>query len=202
MFADLHGDPLRTMWTNASSASNRASVSFAAALVQRFSSNTTVFAWEIGNEHNLLTDLNCSGQTWGCAPQLGTPAVRTSADSSSSRDYLLFQSSIVAVIRQHDSLRRPISSGHSLPRPSAYHLMQSFPRSDWTLDSIEQVSGIAHSPTSYTRVNFASRFAAVPLHAPADGRWLRLGLRPFLRRRRHAIWVQRRAASAKRLRCM
>lgn len=145
MFADLHGDALRTMFINASSISNQACVSFATALVQRYSSNPIIFAWEIGNEHNLLTDLNCSGQTWGCAPQLGTPAVRTSADSSSSRDYLLFQASIVEVIRQHDALRRPISSGHSLPRPSAYHLMQSFPRSDWTLDTLDQVR-IIHRP--------------------------------------------------------
>ena len=74
MFADLHRDPLRTMLTNASSSSHQACVSFTATLVQRYSSNPTVFAWEIGNEHNLLTDLNCAGQTWGCAPQLGTPA--------------------------------------------------------------------------------------------------------------------------------
>jgi hypothetical protein len=140
MFADLHGDHLRAMFTNTSSASHQACVSFAAALVQRYSNSAVVLAWEIGNEHNLVTDLDCSGQTWGCAPQLGTPAQRTSADSSSSRDYLLFQSSIAAVIRQHDALRRPISSGHSLPRPAAFHLMQSFPRADWTLDTIDQVA--------------------------------------------------------------
>lgn len=146
MFADLHGDPLRTMLTNASSTSHQACVSFTAALVQRYSSSPVVFAWEIGNEHNLLTDLDCSGQTWGCAPQLGTPAVRTSADSSSSRDYLQFQTSIVQAIRQHDSLKRPISSGHSLPRPSAYHLMHSFPRSDWTLDTVDQVLKLPRPP--------------------------------------------------------
>jgi hypothetical protein len=128
------------MLTNTSSSSHQACVSFAATLVQRYRASPTVFAWEIGNEHNLITDLDCSGQTWGCAPQLGTPAARTSADSSSSRDYLSFQSSIVAVIRQHDALRRPISSGHSLPRPSAHHLMQAFPRADWTADTLDQVS--------------------------------------------------------------
>jgi hypothetical protein len=140
MFADLHGDPLRTMWTNTSSASHQASLSFAAQLVQRYSNNTAVFAWEIGNEHNLLVDLNCSGQTWGCTPQMGTPAARTSADSSSSSDYLAFQASVASVIRAHDALQRPISSGHSLPRPSAYHLLKSFPRQDWTLDTIDQVT--------------------------------------------------------------
>ena len=139
MFADLHGEPLRAMLTNASSSSYQASLSFAVALVQRYSSSPAVFAWEIGNEHNLLTDLDCSGQTWGCAPSQGTPAARSAADSSSSQDYLAFQSSIVAVIRQHDALLRPISSGHSLPRPSAFHLMRSFPRADWTPDTVDQV---------------------------------------------------------------
>jgi hypothetical protein len=152
MFGDLHGDPLRTMLTNSSSISHQASLEFAATLVQRYSTNPAVYAWEIGNEHNLVTDLDCSGQTWGCAPQYGTPAVRTSADSSSSKDYLSFQSSIIAIIRQHDVLRRPISSGHSLPRPSAFHLMQSFPHSDWTLDTIDQVRYLrVHSFVSLTK---------------------------------------------------
>ena len=139
MFADLHGEPLRAMLTNASSSSHQASLSFARTLAQRYSSSPALFAWEIGNEHNLLTDLDCSGQTWGCAPSQGTPAARTAADSSSSQDYLAFQSSIVAVIRQPDAPVRPISSGHSLPRPSAFHLMRSFPRADWTPDSVDQV---------------------------------------------------------------
>jgi len=51
------------------------------------------------------------------------------------------QSAIISIIRSHDILNRPISSGHSLPRTSAYHLMQSFPlKEDWTLDTIEQVT--------------------------------------------------------------
>jgi hypothetical protein len=140
MFADLHSEPLRAMLTNTSSNSHQACASFAATLVQRYSRNPVVFAWEIGNEHNLLTDLNCSGQTWGCSPPLGTPAVRTAADSSSSHDYLQFQSAIAAIIRQRDVLSRAISSGHSLPRPSAFHLMQAFPRADWTADTMDQVA--------------------------------------------------------------
>jgi len=51
------------------------------------------------------------------------------------------QSAIISIIRSHDILNRPISSGHSLPRTSAYHLMRSFPlKEDWTLDTIEQVT--------------------------------------------------------------
>jgi hypothetical protein len=76
MFADLNNDPLRAMLTNASSSSHQACVAFTATLVQRYSSSPVIVVWEIGNEHNLVTDLDCAGQTWGCAPQMGTPAGR------------------------------------------------------------------------------------------------------------------------------
>lgn len=95
---------------------------------------------QVGNEYNLLADLNLTQQQPLICTRCGTPQRRTRADNFSTPMLVQLQRDITAVIRAADKLGRPISSGCSIPRPQAWHLMQSYhqPRRDWTADTRAQ----------------------------------------------------------------
>ncbi len=140
MFADLSGEPLGTGVRDPTSFTSQAMHRYAAELVSRYAANDTIAAWEFGNEWNLLLDLDMEGSTDGSAPSLGTPASRTRADNVSTDDWMTFAAGIVATIRDHDTLKRPISSGHAVVRSCAEHLRASYhaPQRDWGADSLQQ----------------------------------------------------------------
>lgn len=151
LFADLHDEPLRQMLTNASSASQIASLQYVATFVQRYATNPTIAAWEVGNEFNLNADLNMSGATYVCAPGMGTPAFRTSADNHTTDDMIHYGSLVAAIIRTHDLLHRPISTGHAVPRAQAEHLRASYynPWQDWGNDTVAELETNLVDVTSY-----------------------------------------------------
>ena len=122
--ADMMRDP--------ASCSHRGVQEFVSTVVARYSGPSAryrgvVYAWELGNELNLLMDANLTNRAILCSPKRGTPARRTSADNFSMSDMVSFQETVVGWVRQaahpHPVL---ISSGHSVPRAKAYSMMQSY----------------------------------------------------------------------------
>ena len=96
-----------------------------------------------GNEYNLQVDLDFSDgccNASGIAPPLGTPTHRSRADNFSTAELSSFQARYAGWIRAADSKRRPISTGHAVPRPGAWHLAQSYhaAQRDWGPDTEAQ----------------------------------------------------------------
>eukprot|EP01048_Picozoa_sp_COSAG05_P000978 COSAG05_NODE_31_length_28416_cov_170.150652_1_plen_1216_part_10 len=139
----LGGDMMR----DPDSCAHHGSRQFISTVVGRYSGagskyRDVVYAWELGNELDLQVDLDHANKTSGCAPLLGTPQYRTSADNFSTADMVSYQGVVAGWIRRaaapHAVL---ISSGHAIPRPSAKHLALSYHKhqTDWTKDTEEEL---------------------------------------------------------------
>ena len=147
-FVDLCNETLGgDMMRDPDSCAQRGSKEFVSTIVSRYSGagspyRDVVWAWELGNELDLLVDLDHANQTTLCAPLLGTPQHRSSADNFSTADMVSYQGTVAGWIRKaagkHTVL---ISSGHAIPRPSAKHLALSYPshRVDWTKDTEQEL---------------------------------------------------------------
>ena len=165
LWPDLYGEPVGVFFNlSAPSASRAAMLAYTTALVSRYTAEDVVAGWEVGNEWNLNADLNMAGATWGCDPAMGTPAVRTAADDRSTDALVALGALIAATVRAADSLRRPVSSGHALPRPAAQHLRRSPP--SWAPDSLADFFENMREIHSYADL------ASVHVYAGADNsRW-------------------------------
>lgn len=147
-FVDVCNETLGSdMMRNPSSCSHRGTRDFIATVVSRYSTpkyKDTVYAWELGNELDLLVDDDLLNKTIGCAASsaLGTPQSRTTADNFSSTDMVSYQSTVAGWIRQAAHPQNVlISSGHAIPRPAAHHLALSYngEQRDWTKDTEQEL---------------------------------------------------------------
>lgn len=107
-------------------------INYTRAFVQRYSKRKSLLFWELGNELNLMVDLPAGH----CNP---------TAQCFDTKAMVDFQVAIVNAIRSSEVDRlssnpfglRPVSSGFSAPRPSAWH-QAHFPVHDaryWEVDS-------------------------------------------------------------------
>jgi hypothetical protein len=155
LFPDIAREPTSMLFRPGSASRNLAE-RYVSAVVKRYSNESAILFWELGNELNLLADLDvskctvCPGDVanacGGLAPAAGTPCKRSAADnffscnscrkvSSLDQDLGQFAGAIAALIHSLDPAH-PISSGHGYPRPSALHLAASpCPNCDFTPDS-------------------------------------------------------------------
>ena len=178
LFPDLNNQPLNAMFTPGSATRTMAD-QYVREFVQRYANEPAVAVWEIGNEWNLLADLDfstctvCAGSAMNncgsLAPSLGTACSRSAADtvyscnscrgvSTTTQDLGQWAQSMAQLIKQHDTLQRPVSTGHAYPRPSAWHLARSpCPSCNWTVDSeteFTQTLGQLHpSPIDFISVH-------------------------------------------------
>lgn len=160
MFPDAFGEPIGKLFTPASVTRVKAE-QYVTEFVTRYANEPAIAAWELGNEYNLLADLDvsscnvCGTNTNACgalAPSLGTPCQRSAADNlfscntcrsvtSTQQDLGQFTSAIAQKVKSLDPLQRPFSSGNGYPRAAAWHLGKSpCPACDWTLDSPTEYS--------------------------------------------------------------
>lgn len=126
LFSDLSQEPAGALMEPQTSKAYAAMEAYATAMVRRYATEPTIVAWEIGNEWSLIMDLNMSDRTDCCAPGMGTPLHRTSADNVSTDGLMLTMAGLAGAVRAADPLARPVTSGHALPRPAAEHLRESF----------------------------------------------------------------------------
>jgi len=149
-FPDQVGEPL-PMIANTSSKTWGLMKDYVSGLVSTVGTSPAVIAWEITNELNLLMDLNMQGRKASIAPSRGTPTQRTQADNISTTVGVEFGRNVAELLKSLDPLQRPVSGGYSMPRSSAFHLMNSFPsgKEDFRTDSeseFREMLGIIHAP--------------------------------------------------------
>ena len=154
LFPDLAQEPVGNLFTPGTNTRNLAE-QYVTEVVSRYKSRPGILFWELGNEANLLADLDvsacnvCTGNNNPCgslAPSLGTPCRRTTADnffscnscrgvSTSQQDLSAFTASIATLVKSLDP-SRPFATGAAHPRESAMHLAASpCPSCNWTRDS-------------------------------------------------------------------
>ncbi len=126
-FPDIYGEPAGLMMdVTRPSKSRDAMLAYLTAFVTRYASNPTIVAWELGNEYNLIADLNMTQQQPAIAPGRGTPAFRTSADNFTTAMLGAWQTTFVTAIHAADPQKRPISSGNAIARSDATWLRDNY----------------------------------------------------------------------------
>jgi hypothetical protein len=105
-------------------------------VVERYKDSPAIFAWEMGNEYNLMFDLPNALEflpaTW---TNLGCPATRDPArDIFPSRWGVPALQAFATEVRKHDPYRL-IVSGNSIPRNAEWHMGKE---GSWDLDSRAQ----------------------------------------------------------------
>ncbi len=160
---DLVDEPVRA-WGDPKSRTHRWMREYVKEVVSRYANSPAIWLWEFGNQYNLCVDLpNAADVRPPVAPWWGTPMRRSAADDLTTAHLQTALAEFVRAIRAHDP-HRPISSGHSIPRPTAWHQWR-FGR--WTRDRREEFEEIveAHHPPG---VNVISA------HLYAEANWERL----------------------------
>jgi hypothetical protein len=107
-------------WGDPSSQTRQFMARYTRAMVKRYHNSPAIWAWEFGNEYNLHVDLPHG-------PKTG----RTRFTTKMLRPALQHFGRVVRSIDEH----RPITSGHALPRDSAWHNHQG---DYWTTDNAAQ----------------------------------------------------------------
>lgn len=85
---------------------------FVGAVVERYKDTPEIWAWEFGNEPNLAVDLPNAAEIRARG--------RTEQDDIKSSTLVVMLAEFAREVRRHDAFR-PILSGNSHPRPSAWH---------------------------------------------------------------------------------
>ena len=124
-FADLANEQ-RDQWGNPESQTVARMRQFVGAIIERYKESPALWAWEFGNEPNLLADLPN-------AAEFRKPG-GTERDDLHSKDMIVMLAEFAKEVRRHDS-HRPIIAGHSHPRASAWH---NTAEKSWKADSREQ----------------------------------------------------------------
>ena len=122
-------------WGNPNSKTIAFMRTYTAEVVQRYKDSPAIWAWELGNEYSLAADLpNAADHRPPVYPNLGTRAARSAADDMTHDMIVTVCRLFAEEVRKYDK-QRPITTGHSLPRASAYH--QRVEKS-WTADSKDE----------------------------------------------------------------
>lgn len=111
VFPDLAAEP-RDQWGNPASQTHARMRQVIGAIVPRYRNSPALWAWEFGNEPNLLADLPN-------AAQFRKPG-GTARDDFRSQDMVVMLIEFAKEVRRHDP-HRPIIAGHSHPRAAAWH---------------------------------------------------------------------------------
>ena len=131
---DLVGEPVGE-WGNPASKTTAFMKEFVREVVDHYGKSAVIWGWEFGNEMNLAADLpNAAEHRPAAVPQLGTPAQRTAKDEISHAMMHTAVRLFAQEIRTRDT-HRPILTGNTFPRASAWHQMQE---NSWTADTPEQ----------------------------------------------------------------
>ncbi|MCX7817856.1 MAG: DUF4038 domain-containing protein [Kiritimatiellae bacterium] len=143
-------------------------------LVGRYRGRPVILMWEIGNEYNLEADLDFTSRPRAMgagAPHLGTRPVRGPQDNLTTAMLSVFLAEMAALVRELDP-GRPVTSGHSHPRAQSRALRESYPRPNWTADTLgEHLASFAlqhPAPLDVWSVHFYGALA--PPARPAEPR--------------------------------
>ncbi len=148
---DLVGEPIN-QWGNPDSKTHEFMRKYTKDVVTRYKDSPAIWAWEFGNEYNLPMDLPHLevGHAW-TYPHLGTPEERTEDDIFRSEHLEVAMAAFADEVRKHDP-HRMIGTGHSIPRPAAYHLRTE---GTWDRDSVDQFKQelLVQNPDPYDSIS-------------------------------------------------
>lgn len=125
----VDGEGMNALIQDSSSQSRELSRRYVRDVTSRYKNQSTILFWELTNELNIPTAIPQTRDA--CDP-------RGRSGCFDTESLALFTAEMVAEIRQLDAVR-PISSGFTAPRPSAWHLEH---RSSWRRDSRSQWMGM------------------------------------------------------------
>jgi len=117
---DLVGEPV-SQWGNPESETVRFMRRYTREMVTRYLDSPAIWVWEFGNEYSLSADIASPKHRPPVAAHLGTPKTRSAADDLTHDMVVVACREFAEVVRGIDG-NRPITTGHSLPRPVAQHL--------------------------------------------------------------------------------
>ena len=131
---DIVGEP-RSQWGDPESKTIAFMRQYTTEMVARYLNSPAIWAWEFGNEYSLAADLpNAAEHRPWVKPEWGTAASRSAADDITHDMIVTVSREFAKAVRAHDK-QRPITAGHSLPRPAAHHMRTEL---SWTRDTKEQ----------------------------------------------------------------
>ena len=117
---DLVGEPC-DRWGDPNSKTHAFLRTYTREVVTRYRRSPAIWAWEFGNEYNLSADLpNAAKHRPPVAPRLGTPPTRSARDELSRDMIRAAFAAFAREVRRHDP-HRAVTTGSSMPRPSAWH---------------------------------------------------------------------------------
>jgi hypothetical protein len=119
----LGAQSLRAAMTDPGSLGRRRAAEFVRAVVTRYRDRPTVAMWEVGNEYNLVADIQ-----W---KQFDVTSDQVAA----------YAHDVATLVRSIDA-NHLITTGHSAPRPAAMHLLRAVRAGkevDWTPDSADEL---------------------------------------------------------------
>lgn len=144
-FPSLTHETTRDFITNLHSKSRALALRYIASFIERYKGRSTILFYEIGNEYNLLADIET---VLSCKEQFGIAEYCSSRGNFSSGELTRFASEMVSYIKLLDP-SRAISSGYSTPRPAADHLAKrpghSTEGKDWQSDDRDEFVEIMRS---------------------------------------------------------
>jgi hypothetical protein len=131
---DLVGESCN-QWGNPASRTQAFMREYAREVVTRYRASPAIWAWEFGNEYNLVADLpNAAEHRPAVVPSLGTPAARSARDELTHDQIHAAFTAFAAEVRRHDP-HRLIITGNAFPRVSAWHQRAE---KSWAKDTPEQ----------------------------------------------------------------
>lgn len=131
---DLVGEPVNR-WGKTNSKTHELMRQFIKDILVRYRDSSAIWAWEQGNEVNLLVDLPGDNENLPpIVPSLGTPSTRSKEDKLYTADLKVMMEAFANEIRKYDGTRM-IITGNAIPRPSAWNLLN---KNDWTTDTKQQ----------------------------------------------------------------
>jgi hypothetical protein len=117
---DMVGEP-RDQWGNTKSKTHAFLRTYVREVAARFGKSPAIVAWEFGNEYNLDADLpNAAKHRPAIVVRLGTPTTRSARDDLKHETIRIAFAAFAREVRKLDP-HRPILTGNSLPRPTAWH---------------------------------------------------------------------------------
>jgi len=135
---DLMAEPI-SAWGMKESKTRAFMRRYTEAFVLRYRNSPAIWAWEFGNEYSSEADLPgpVKADRW-VVPGRGTAKLRTRADQPGSSDFIDAFKDFAETIRRLDPCR-PIMTGDTLPRSSAWNLARG---NGWKPDTREQWSQV------------------------------------------------------------
>jgi len=132
---DLVGEPANA-WGDPHSKTRAFMRNYVREVVTRYRQNPTIWGWEFGNEYSLGASLPNAGEHRPpVVPQLGTPASRSAEDELTFAMVRDAFEDFAREVRKYDPTRRPLITGDSILRDSAWHQEHE---GNWKSDTPDQ----------------------------------------------------------------